>query len=39
MSHLKLLENGIESWNRWRLSNAQVICDLSGQDLSHGYFF
>ena len=39
MKHLTHLKNGIEGWNRWRLSHAEVICDLAGEDLSHGYFF
>ena len=39
MNHLNLLKNDVEGWNRWRLSHAEVICDLAGEDLSHGYFF
>ncbi len=39
MNQLIRLKNGIEGWNRWRLSHAEVICDLAGEDLSHGYFF
>lgn len=39
MNQLIRLKNGIEDWNRWRLSHAEVICDLAGEDLSHGYFF
>ena len=39
MNHLNLLKNDVEGWNRWRLSHAEVTCDLAGEDLSHGYFF
>lgn len=39
MNHLIRLRDGIEGWNRWRLSHAEEICDLAGEDLSHGYFF
>lgn len=39
MNYLFLLKDGIEGWNCWRLSHAEVICDLAGEDLSHGYFF
>ncbi len=39
MNHLPQLENGIDSWNRWRLKHAEVSCQLAGEDLSHGYFF
>ena len=42
MTHLDLLESGIEHWNQWRLEvkdNPDEPCDLSGQNLSRGYFF
>jgi WD40 repeat protein len=39
MNHLSQLENGIDSWNRWRLNHAEATCHLAGEDLSHGYFF
>lgn len=43
MNHLDRLKSGIEHWNQWRLSTAQngtnAACDLSGLDLSQGYFF
>lgn len=39
MNHLPQLENGIDSWNRWRLNHAEATCHLAGEDLSHGYFF
>ncbi len=39
MNHVIHLQDGIESWNRWRAKNAEVACDLSGQDLRHRYFF
>ncbi|MEM6452632.1 MAG: pentapeptide repeat-containing protein [Cyanobacteria bacterium P01_D01_bin.105] len=34
-----LLKQGIEHWNEWRSHNSGLICDLSGQELSQGYFF
>lgn len=36
---LKNKENGIESWNQWRRHYPELICDLAGENLSHGYFF
>ncbi|MEL6553483.1 MAG: pentapeptide repeat-containing protein [Cyanobacteria bacterium J06621_11] len=39
MNHLTLLQQGIESWNQWRDRHPNAVCDLEGQDLSHGYFF
>ncbi len=42
MNHLDLLKSGIESWNQWRLStkdSRDIPCDLSGHNLSQGYFF
>ncbi|MEL6815567.1 MAG: pentapeptide repeat-containing protein [Cyanobacteria bacterium J06598_3] len=38
MNYLALLESGIDNWNRWRSQNPDAVCDLSGQDLSEGYF-
>jgi uncharacterized protein YjbI with pentapeptide repeats len=32
--HLKILEQGIDVWNKWRIENQQIIPDLSGVDLS-----
>ena len=31
--HLKILKQGVEQWNKWRLENA-IRPDLSGADLS-----
>jgi uncharacterized protein YjbI with pentapeptide repeats len=31
--HLKLLEQGVEAWNRWRVENAEIKPNLSGADL------
>jgi len=42
MTHLDLLKSGIEHWNQWRLKvkdSSDELCDLSGQNLSQGYFF
>ncbi len=42
MTHLDLLKSGIEHWNQWRLEtkdSSNEPCDLSGQNLSQGYFF
>ena len=39
MTHLALLQKGIESWNLWRSRHPNTACDLENQDLSHGYFF
>ncbi len=39
MDYLSLLEGGIESWNQWRDRHPDEPCDLSGLDLSEGYFF
>lgn len=39
MDSLILLKNGIEAWNQWRSRHPDHLCDLSGQDLSGGYFF
>ena len=39
MNALSLLEAGIDSWNQWRSQHPNQAIDLSGQDLSHGYFF
>ncbi|MGB3300521.1 MAG: pentapeptide repeat-containing protein [Phormidesmis sp.] len=36
---LKDKENGIEGWNHWRRIHPGLICDLAGENLSHGYFF
>ena len=32
--HLKILKQGVEQWNKWRLENAIRPADLSGADLS-----
>jgi uncharacterized protein YjbI with pentapeptide repeats len=32
--HLKLLGQGMEVWDEWRLKNSQIQADLSGADLS-----
>jgi WD40 repeat protein len=39
MNCLALLESGIDSWNQWRASHPNEPCDLTGADLSEGYFF
>lgn len=39
MDYLSLLERGIDSWNQWRDRHLDEPCDLSGLDLSEGYFF
>lgn len=39
MNYVNLLERGIDSWNRWRDRHPHVSCDLSGQDLSEGFYF
>lgn len=37
--YLKLIESGVEIWNLWRAENPDDAGDLSGLDLSEGYFF
>lgn len=32
--HLKILRQGAEAWNQWRISNHKIIPDLRGADLS-----
>ncbi|MGC1310595.1 MAG: pentapeptide repeat-containing protein [Phormidesmis sp.] len=39
MDYEALLAQGIEYWNQWRADYPDEPCDLSGADLSEGYFF
>ena len=39
MDYSNLLESGIDKWNQWRAQNPDDAGDLSGLDLSEGYFF
>jgi TIR domain-containing protein/pentapeptide repeat protein len=32
--HLKILKQGVEAWNRWRLQSSRIAPDLTGVDLS-----
>jgi uncharacterized protein YjbI with pentapeptide repeats len=34
--HLKILKQGVEVWNKWRIENPKVRPDLSGLDLPMG---
>jgi len=36
--HLAILEQGVETWNKWRKKNARIIPDLSGADLCDRHF-
>ena len=38
-NYSKLIESGVETWNLWRAENPDDAGDLSGLDLSEGYFF
>ena len=31
--HMKILKEGVETWNKWREKNPGIVPDLSGADL------
>jgi uncharacterized protein YjbI with pentapeptide repeats len=31
--HLKILDQGVAAWNKWRVENSRIFPDLEGADL------